>query len=367
MKLKIGTKLIGSFLLIVLLMAVMAFYSASLSQSSLKEAVGRSSIYLVEEMLQRIDQDIYLKLEVLQTHSKHKVLQNTVLQSNEEFEKLASIGDFVAQRDREWTTAAAEEEVTSHMNALLSNELANGLREEFIHFYERKYGYRVFAEVFVTNKYGANVAQTGKTSDYRQDDEQWWQITRERGFYIGDIEFDTCIGTNGIAVGVRIDDSADSFLGVIKTFVAAEDIIREAEIAIKKYETTSIKLTTKDGKLIYSTKAFRFLEDVSEKVFIKNVKGESGFFIAEEGGREKLFSFAHSKGYRDFDGHGWILVMGHDVAEVLKPAFTMRTRIVVVSFVFIVLGIFIAYIISRSISKPIIAVRNAAVVIAKAI
>ncbi|GAG09419.1 unnamed protein product, partial [marine sediment metagenome] len=138
-----------------------------------------------------------------------------------------------------------------------------------------------------------------------------------------------------------------------------------AEIAIKKYETTSIKLTTKDGKLIYSTKAFRFLEDVSEKVFFKNIKGESGFFIAEEGGSDKLFSFAHSKGYRDFDGHGWILVMGHDVAEVLKPAFAMRTRIVVVSFVFIVLGIFIAYIISRSISKPIITVRNAAVVIAQ--
>jgi len=91
MKLKIGTKLIGSFLLIVLLMAVMAFYSASLSQRSLKEAVGRSSTFLVEEMLQRIDQDIYLKLEVLQTHSKHGALQNPVLKSNEEFEKLASI------------------------------------------------------------------------------------------------------------------------------------------------------------------------------------------------------------------------------------------------------------------------------------
>ena len=364
MKLKIGTKLISSFLLIVLLMAILAFYSAGISQTFLKDAVGKSSKFLAEEMLQRIDQGIYLMLEVFQTHLKHQALQNTVLKSNEEFEKLASIENFVAQKDREWTTAA-EEEVTSHMNALLSNELSNELREEFIRFYEEKYGYRVFAEVFATNKYGANVAQTGKTTDYRQDDEEWWQIARERGFYIGDFEFDKSVETNGFTIGVRIDDSEDSFIGVIRAFVSAEEIIKEAEISIKKYETTSVKLTTKDGKLIYSTKAFRFLEDVSEKNFFKNIASDSGFFISEESGRQKLFSFARSKGYKDFHGHGWILVMGHDASEVLKPAVVLRNSIIVVSLVLIAAGIFSAYFISHSLSRPIIKLRNAALEIAQ--
>ncbi len=30
-----------------------------------------------------------------------------------------------------------------------------------------------YAEIFVTNQYGANVAQSHKTSDFRQDDEMW--------------------------------------------------------------------------------------------------------------------------------------------------------------------------------------------------
>ena len=50
------------------------------------------------------------------------------------------------------------------MQKLISSELSEELREK-AEFYEEKHGQRVFGEVFVTNRYGGNIAQTGKTTD----------------------------------------------------------------------------------------------------------------------------------------------------------------------------------------------------------
>ena len=58
----------------------------------------------------------------------------------------------------------------------------------------------------------------------------------------------------------------------MKAVLAIKGIVREAELAKKKYKTTEIKLLTKDGRLIYATKAFRFFEDVREKEFFKKIE-----------------------------------------------------------------------------------------------
>ena len=234
-----------------------------------------------------------------------------------------------------------------------------------VNFYENKYGYQTFVELFATNKYGANVAQTGKTSDYRQDDEKWWQIAREERYYVSDIEYDESAATFAISIGVRVDNDEGDFIGVMKAVIALRGIIKEAEIATKKHETTRIKIITKDGKLIYRTTAFKFLEDVSDKSFFKQIKGESGFFVAKKGGKERLYSYVLSKGYRDFEGLGWILVVGHDVQEILKPAFQLRNRMAAAFLILITIGIIIAFFMSRSITKPIASLTESTKIIGK--
>lgn len=364
MRINIGTKLIASFMIVVLLMVALALYLVNRSQKSLQESVSKSSIFLADEMLKRMDHGIYLKIERLQALSQGALLQRTVLESNQGFEKLDNIQEYINKKDKNWTSAP-KEEMTPFMQELISNALSNSLRSQFIEFYEERYGYRIFGEVFVTNKYGANIAQTEKTSDYRQDDEEWWQIARERGFYVSDVEYDESAGIYAISIGVRVDDEKGNFMGVIKAVADVTGFIREAAIATKKHETTEIKLITKDGGLVYATKAFRFLEDVSKKELFKKIKGESGFFVAEEGGRERLFSYAHSKGYRNFEGLQWILVVRHDVEEILKPVFILRNSTVVASLVLITMSILIAFFISRSICKPVTRLRDAIIEIAK--
>lgn len=364
MRIKIGTKLVVAFMVVLLMIVALALYSVVVSRKSLRESVGKSSVFLAEEILNRIEQNIYLKVEDLQTYSKHLLLQNALLNSNKEFEKLDNIEGYVNQKEREWISAP-KDEITPFMKGLINNELSDEMREEFVRFYERKYGYKVFEVVFATNKYGANVAQTGKRTDYRQNNEEWWQVARERGFYVGDVEYDERAETHGITIGVRIDDKQGNFIGIMRALVDVKEIMREAEITTKKYKTTGIKLITKNGRLIYATGVFKFLEDVSRKKFFKKIKGESNFFIVREGGREKLFSYTHSRGYRNFEGLGWILVIRHNTDEVLKPAFILRNSMMVASLILIAIVILIAYFISRSITKPIASLTESTEIIGK--
>ena len=112
-----------------------------------------------------------------------------------------------------------------------------------------------------------------------------------------------------------------------------------------------------DGSLLYKTSAFKFLEKLSDTNLFKIIQNlgtqnDRGFFTAEDGGRERLISFAYSKGHREFGGLEWILIVGHDVKEVLKPAFILRSTMMVASLILIILSIIIALLISRSITKP---------------
>ncbi len=364
MRVRIGTKLIAGFMLFVLMIAAMAFYSINISQKFLRQSVVKSSISLAEEILKRIDQDIYNKIEALQIYSKHLLLQETLSESNIEFEKIDGIEVYINQKEKEWVSAS-KDEITPFMQGLITNALSNSLRKGFVNFYENKYGYQTFVKLLATNKYGANVAQTGKTSDYRQDDEKWWQIAREERYYVSNIEYDESAAIFAISIGVRVDNEEGDFIGVMKAIIVFRGIIKEAEIATKKYETTRIKIITKDGNLIYRTTAFKFLEDVSDKSFFKQIKGESGFFVAKKNGKERLFSYVRSKGYRDFGGLGWILVVGHDVQELLKPAFQLRNMMTAAFLILITIGIIIAFFMSRSITRSIASLTEGAEIIGK--
>ncbi|MDY7030668.1 MAG: HAMP domain-containing protein, partial [Thermodesulfobacteriota bacterium] len=352
MSIRIGTKLIAAFIPVILLMVALALYLTSISQKSLRQSVGESSMFLAEEMLKRISRSIYLKIELLQSHSHNILIQKLLLESNREFKKFDSVEEYITQKDREWISVP-KDQITPLTQHLINNELANNLRQEIVEFYRKKYGYTIFEEIFITNRHGANVAQTTKTSDYKQDDEDWWQIAKERKVYVSDVEYDDSSQSHGITIGIRIDDNTGNFMGILKAVLSVKEIIREAEIAIKKYETTNTLLIRKDGLLLYRTSAFKLMEDVSNKDLFKMAQNERGFFTAVDNGTEKLFSYAHAKGYREFGGLGWILMVVYDIEEILQPTYRLRNTMFAASFILIAMGIIIAFLMSRSIIRPI--------------
>ena len=349
---RISTKLFSGFTVVVSLMAVLSYYSLVISQGYLRDGAGKDFVFLAEETLTRINNAIYRRIEELQLHAKHLMLHNILSTSNEKFEKLADREDFINKRDVEWRSTPMQD-VTPFMSELIDNAFSKDLRNDFIFFYKKKYGHKLYVEIFVTNKYGVNVAMSGRTGDYRQSDEIWWQMAKEQGYYIGDVEYDKSARKYGIPIAIGISDQKDRFLGVMKVLVGIDGLIREVEMTSKKHETTRIMVMTKEGRVIYKSKAFIFMEDLSGTKLFKKMNSQDGFFISSAGNRERLYSYSRSKGYREFEGLNWLLIISHDVQEVLRTSIALRHKIIYISLILIIAGCLIIYLMSRSITIPI--------------
>ena len=210
---KIGQKLILSFVGVALLIGIVGYISVFSSQKISEEFIGESSVLLVSEVMDKIDRNIYDRIEEFRFYSKNSLLQNTVIESNKKFEQMQDIQGYIDEQDQKWR-AADKEEITPFMGELIDNNLSKEMKE-MVDFYDKEYGYKLYGEIFVTNKYSTNVAQTDKTSDYRQDDEEWWQLSRQNDFNVGDIEYDESADVYSTVISIRIDDKDGNFIGFI--------------------------------------------------------------------------------------------------------------------------------------------------------
>ena len=155
------------------------------------------------------------------------------------------------------------------MVELTENRLAGEL-QSLRSFYNNKYGYPLLAEIFVTNKFGVNVAQTNKTTDYYQADEEWWQVAKRDGLFVGDVSYEQSSQILSTDIAVRINDANGDFIGVITAVLNIRetiDIINEAKAAAE-YKTLHLHLINKEGKIIYSTKGYDFFQDARTPAYL---------------------------------------------------------------------------------------------------
>ena len=168
MNVKIGVKLLAGFVPAVMLMTAMALYSVHTGEKSLENSVGKTSIFLAEEMLKTINRDIYLKIEALRVHTSHFLFQKILMESNRQFEGFDNVSEWIDGKEAAWVSAPREA-VTPFMKSLIENPLSDSIRKEIAQYYERRYGYPVFGEIFVTNRFGAVIAETNKGSRNYKD------------------------------------------------------------------------------------------------------------------------------------------------------------------------------------------------------
>ncbi len=360
---KLSQKLILGFVSVASLVALVGYIAVGASQKALQKSIGESSTVLATKVLDHIDRSVYGRIETFQEYSRDLIAQQLISESNRAFEKLDDIQAYIDEQDQQWTSVP-KEEVTPFMRQLMDNELSEELIEK-IGFYEEKYGYKVFGEIFVTNKYGANAAQTGKTTDYYQADEQWWQIAKKHGLYVADVGYDRSADVYSTDICIRIDDEAGNFLGVMKVVLNIEETINPIKKAAaaeeEEEETVEFKLLTKDGRVIYATEEFEFLQPLPVELsrLLHSQEDEhcqGNHFIAagdNPGEGDELFAHAHSKGYRDFKGLGWILVVEHETDEIFAPVAKLRTHILIVAAAITGLAILLGFVISKTLSDPI--------------
>jgi PAS domain S-box-containing protein len=363
---KIGHKLMLGFVGLALLMAGLGYFALRTSQTTLEEAIGKNSADIAEQILDKISRNIHTRVEEIQALAADELTQQYLPLSNAQFENMSDPNGYIAQIDRDWTNGA-----DLHLISELShNELARELQSRQ-KFYQNKYGYPLVGEIFVTNRYGANAAQTGRTTDYYQADEEWWQIAKRDGLFVSNITYDKSSKIFSTEIAIRIDDANGNFIGVIKATPNIKEtinIINEAKLAAE-YKTTQLHLIKSDGNIIYSTKGYGFLADVDSQIVPRctgaDRPGHKCYFIGEKAGEKgMLFAHAHSHGYKDFKGLGWTLVTETNTAEIFAPIVSLRDTMLLAGVAIMGLALLASSITYRSIVVPIAELQKATIQIA---
>ncbi|MDP6671075.1 MAG: HAMP domain-containing protein [archaeon] len=322
----------------------------------MQETIGTHNMHLVRQSLSEIDQDIYEHIGDWELYSKGTVTQVIVSESNKEFEALEDMQKYIDKQEREWTSSAPET-ITPFMKGLMSTALSARMREK-IWLLEESAGYKVYGEVFVTNKYGAVVAMTGKTTDYFQADEEWWQKAKADGISVEDVTFDDSANIYAISLANKITDEEGNFAGVLKAVLNIREVVDHvkglrAEVLYDEFKITQLELISGDAKLIYSTEfGSVFFDDLPEdeedqSYHFELIEGKpsSGYQIIQEDPEgEVLLAYTVSKGFKGYKGLGWLLAMERDAVEVFAPIDKLMRVVILSSLVVLVLVLVVGFV-----------------------
>lgn len=217
-------------------------------------------------------------------------------------------------------------------------------------------------EIFITNKYGHNVAVSNKTSDFVQSDEKWWQEAFTYGEYTEDLEYDNSTETLVISIcKVIIHPQTNEPNGVLKMsvdFTEVFDVLTTSRLG----DTGETYIVNKNKYMITES---RFADELRKEGYIEgdtaifNLKvdtvgvnraldGESGF------GAYKDYRNAMIEGYyAPVEGYNWALLVEQDQAEVNLPITTFILWVIILGFIILVVAIVIAILFSNNIANPI--------------
>jgi len=248
------------------------------------------------------------------------------------------------------------------------------------HILNIKSSSKYFTDVFFTEAHGYNVSVTGPTDDFVQQDEEWWVTAWEKGISIGDTEYDDFSEIWEYSIAVRIDDEAGNPVGVMRAMLDLTAIQDIADLKKDKVESGQVLIFTHNGLPIAETASdhdpTRIMSlDAMRSDNVKwtkigeviNSSTSSGSELTEDS--MMMMGFARSTS----DGLNWgvIVEQPQDVAfaflsglndledDLSNSQKTMGITILAVAMGMALIGIIIAFSVSRSITGPIDRLRSA--------
>lgn len=332
-------------------------------KNTLVENTARDSEKLNSIMVNRIDSYATERLVDVINFASDTSFESAINLSNMQFSNMTNPEQYIDKTDAIWTSVP-QQEITPFMKALIDNQYSKQLRQ-ISDSEDKLFNGKVYGEIFITNAYGANVAETNKTSDYKQSDEVWWQEAKKNGVYIGGVELDNSSGNISFPVAKRIDDENGNFLGVTKAVVNIGQIINIIKIQMTPssgINPTEYELVDSDGHILYST-------DNHEKSFSSNIESEytnqtkdfSGYFKYTDpsSNEDYLVTYSHSHSSKVSPLFNWIFITKYKYSELLEPVTKLSDYMLWIIFSLIVSVSILVFIASNRIVKPIEVIQSA--------
>ena len=174
------------------------------------------------ENLQILQAEINMKIEQSRKIVDLPQIQQSLIDSNASFAATGAPDEIIRQIDERWTSSDPDVPDSIAFN-LIHNPSADIIRSMMDTDQKSESQFK-YAEIFITNAFGANVAQSEKTSDYRQNDEMWWQKAKQNGIFLSEGGYDESAEVYASDVAIRILDNDGNFIGVLKAVINVESI-----------------------------------------------------------------------------------------------------------------------------------------------
>ncbi len=172
--------------------------------------------------LQILQAEINMKIEQSRELVNLPQIQQALVESNDSFAATGFPEEIIRQIEERWQSSDPDVPGSVAFN-LIHNPAAEILRS-IMDVDQKSESQFKYAEIFVTNQYGGNIAQSHKTSDYKQDDEMWWQKAKQNGVFLSEGGFDESAGVYASDIAIRIIDDNGNFIGVLKAVINVESI-----------------------------------------------------------------------------------------------------------------------------------------------
>ncbi len=165
------------------------------------------------------------QIGLMQSFALSQVVQDGAAKANASYAAGTNIQATVEALDKQWIAA-------KDTDALIQDHLTNQVAGELQEF---RSTFPDNVEVFVTDKYGALLASTNRTSDYYQADEDWWQKAFNNGqgaVYIGQPTYDESARTLALTIAVPLhSNTSKDVIGVLRSTYRLDALVKQVTSA----------------------------------------------------------------------------------------------------------------------------------------
>lgn len=359
---KIGFQLIIPFIIISLAITLTGYSYVILMENTFEEKLGNGATLLAVETMRETDHKIHDRIMELSSFISDTSISRFVVESNYEFQNIDDVESHINKIDKDWIDG----ENTPEIESILTNELSELLKKKLVNYYNA-HGYYIFPEIFVMNEYGVIVGSSGRTTDYRQSDDEWYpkDITSEK-FWVYDVEYDET--ADAIVTGVVLPILHDEkVVGLLKGYIDMNsDVIELIDYmeSTSPYENIKVNIVDKNGYSVISRQdvvsivdqeldQFGTLSPAFALIKDSNPTTDIGYVTGDVNGEPILSAYALSNGYMHYEGLEWCAIINYDRNVLFAPIFNLKQTLLALSLMITCIGGFSGFLITRRISKPI--------------
>ena len=324
-----------------------AFATNQVISMEIRQQAGASLAALAKGKALEIGAMINRDKNTMESLVINEALQTGLMTANA---KSTSDPAYLARLDEQWQ--AARDDTDAIIQEAINNNLADELREYQGRFPE-------FVEIFLTNKYGGNIASTSRTSDYYQADEEWWQLAWNNGMgdlYISQPQLDESTGHYAIDMALPVYyENSSEIIGILRATVNVSTL-KDTLLAGKFGQTGSVDLVFPDQQFLHGDPDNQVLHlDPESANQLGSLKESFGAFDYEGHPgliSKHLVSVSSVNDRAAIESLGWYVVTHQATAEALAPAVTTVRTIILTALVVLLLASLLAFYFGNTLTRP---------------